>query len=294
MVDNEQPDPTQGALRRNGTAAERYRSERDRAIEERDSMDDYISMVVHELRGPLGIIRGYADILSTCALDPPDVGQQALSAITVQAEAALALVGEILTAARVAGRGLQASLQRLDLHSEAEAAIARFATAVRLENAQITLLPAAANAAAQADAKLLELILDNLINNALLYSRGPARIEVEVGPGPVILVRDHGKGIPPEMFERIFERFLRVQDHTPRPGSGLGLYIARALAERMGGFLRVRESRLEHGTTFELRLSPAPELQPLAALEQRHQRNHRERLQAQTEDEESGQTRLNV
>ena len=75
-----------------------------------------------------------------------------------------------------------------------------------------------------------------------------------------IQVRDNGHGIPPAERERIFERFYRIDDPDVRhvPGTGLGLHISRQLAARMGGRLTLDRTAVGRGSTFTLRLPPAP------------------------------------
>jgi len=102
-------------------------------------------------------------------------------------------------------------------------------------------------------------ILDNLLNNALSYSSGPPRVTVTVhADEPRVEVRDRGRGVTAEQRERIFERFYRIDDPSlPHvPGTGLGLYISRQLASRMGGRLTLERTVRGKGSTFTLRLPP--------------------------------------
>jgi signal transduction histidine kinase len=85
---------------------------------------------------------------------------------------------------------------------------------------------------------------------------------VASGPVPEVVVEDHGVGIPNEMRELIFERFYRI-DHPepgPQPGTGLGLFIGRELAQRLGGSLVLDWTEVGKGSRFVLRLpAAAPE-----------------------------------
>jgi signal transduction histidine kinase len=100
--------------------------------------------------------------------------------------------------------------------------------------------------------------VDNLVNNALAYSQGRpwVRVTVRADQEAVLTVEDHGVGIAPEMQERIFERFVRLEapGETLQPGTGLGLYISRELARRHGGELEVVESEQGVGSKLALRL----------------------------------------
>ena len=106
------------------------------------------------------------------------------------------------------------------------------------------------------DAERLRQVLVNLIDNAIKYS--PAGDEVEVrayseADRVLVDIRDHGPGIAPEDQRLIFEKFGRVTSGNTRPGTGLGLFIARSIAEAHGGTLAV-SSTPRHGATFTLEL----------------------------------------
>jgi len=112
----------------------------------------------------------------------------------------------------------------------------------------------------KADREQLGRIVDNLINNALTYTTGPpwVRITVTDSEEPRLTVEDRGIGIASEHRERVFERFFRVDDPSvgPQPGTGLGLYISRELAQRHSGSLVLDRSEPGRGSTFILRLPP--------------------------------------
>ena len=112
---------------------------------------------------------------------------------------------------------------------------------------------------ALADAGALERILVNLLTNALKYSPPGAPVELELashGDRISVTVRDRGAGIPPDEQARIFERFYRSRAATRKEGLGLGLYITRLLAERMGGGISL-ESAPGRGSAFTVTLPAA-------------------------------------
>jgi two-component system sensor histidine kinase TctE len=98
-------------------------------------------------------------------------------------------------------------------------------------------------------------ILDNLINNALLYSGEERRVvlRVEDDPGPQLAVEDSGPGIPQHVREHLFEPYTRARGSTVA-GHGLGLFISRKLARQMRGDLRLDQRRGFRGGRFVLRL----------------------------------------
>jgi signal transduction histidine kinase len=119
----------------------------------------------------------------------------------------------------------------------------------------------------EADATELGRILDNLINNGLTYTVRPPRLSVSLtGDSERALVRvaDNGVGIPEDELERVFDRFHRRSDPAfdNVPGTGLGLYISRQLAQRYGGDLVIESSKPGDGTVFTLAL-PVAKVMPL-------------------------------
>ena len=108
------------------------------------------------------------------------------------------------------------------------------------------------------DRDRLRQVLINLIDNAVKYSSPgeEVRVEAQTSNGRVVIeVRDRGPGIPPEHQKVIFEKFGRVQTgQTAKPGTGLGLFIARSIAEAHGGSLDVRSNPEQPGSTFRLSL----------------------------------------
>jgi signal transduction histidine kinase len=110
-----------------------------------------------------------------------------------------------------------------------------------------------------ADEALVGKILDNLLNNALTYADHPPTIRMaarQEGQQVSLTVVDDGIGISPEDQRRIFQRFIRGTDRmvAEKPGTGLGLYLSRGLAEQMGGSLQLQSSQTGKGSTFILRL----------------------------------------
>jgi len=114
----------------------------------------------------------------------------------------------------------------------------------------------------RADPARLDQILDNLLKNAVAYS--PPRTPIDISTRAeaehaLIRVRDHGAGIDPEEHERIFDRFARGAAVASQPGMGIGLYVSRAIAMRMGGRLFIEETSSQ-GTVFAVEI-------PLATIE---------------------------
>lgn len=106
----------------------------------------------------------------------------------------------------------------------------------------------------------IDLILRNIVDNALKYGGNPPAVEIwlrsNVQGNITISVSDNGRGIPPDMRRKIFQRFVRLGSELTRerPGTGLGLHIVRTLVRRLGGKISVHDCQHGQGTLFQLEL----------------------------------------
>jgi signal transduction histidine kinase len=223
------------------------------------SKTEFMNAAAHELRTPLAVIIGYVSMLEEGSLgDPPPSWQQPLRVLTRKVAELGRLVDQMLMSARLEAGTLASAPVTLDLREVVQDALARAEPRAALSDATMACeLPARA-VQVEADPDHVGRILDNLINNALSYG-GPrpwVKATVNGGQQAEVLVEDHGVGVPEEMRERIFERFVRVDGKGQPlvPGTGLGLAISRELAERCGGSLELGASQLGRGSRFVLRL----------------------------------------
>ena len=106
----------------------------------------------------------------------------------------------------------------------------------------------------------LDVVFRNLVDNAVKYAGSPPQVDVSLhrnGDGPIIArIADNGRGIPLHLRRKIFGRFVRLglELEREKPGTGLGLYIARTLVRRLRGQIRVRDPEEGPGTVFEVQL----------------------------------------
>ena len=220
---------------------------------------DFLNMAGHELRTPLTVIKGYLSMLSDGSLgEPPDGLRQPVELLASKAEELGGLVDDLLFTSRLEAGRLPARPQQLDLRDAAREAARRAEPRARLLGGEVVVVAPSEPLVVKADPEHVARVLDNLVNNALTYRRPgqPAWVRIEAGADAsvaIVSVADHGRGIPPEMRDRIFERFVRG-DEAGAPGTGLGLYISRQLAARHGGSLELDESLPGEGSRFSLRL----------------------------------------
>ena len=230
------------------------------AQEASKSKSAFLSMAAHELRTPLSVITGYLSMLQDGSLTP-DKWERPLRVLMGKATELNSIVDDLLTAARIEGGTVPTDTKTLDLREMSRQAIARAEARAGLLKAEVLYEEPDEPVAINADREQLARIIDNLINNALTYTVGRPWVNLTVATegGPALIIEDHGVGVPRDKHEKIFERFFRIDDPGlgPQPGTGLGLFISRELAERHGGSLTLEHSEVGKGSTFVLRLPAA-------------------------------------
>jgi signal transduction histidine kinase len=225
------------------------------------AQSDFLNMAAHELRTPLSVIAGYVSMMEDGTLGtPPRHWLGPLETLRSKSAELESLISELLIASRLEAGTIPFQEAEIELRESAFAAIERIQPRAALLGARLTHRFPAAPVRALGDAEQVGRILDNLLNNALSYSLDRPRVTLIVhgGEDTRIEVRDHGRGVALEDRTRIFERFYRIDDPAvPHvPGTGLGLYISRQLAARMGGLLTLDRTSRGKGSTFALRLPP--------------------------------------
>jgi signal transduction histidine kinase len=221
---------------------------------------DFMNMAAHELRTPLTVLNGYLSMLRDGTFGPPsEAWLSPLAVLEGKVGELTRLIDDLLIGARLEREATTSRPQVHDLAALAEAAVERARPRTSMLHGQIRFSTTAEAAPVFVDADDVGRILDNLVNNALTYSNDAPQVSVAVevaGSRARVLVGDHGRGIPEELHERVFEQFFRVEDRrsTFTLGTGLGLYIGRGLADAHGGTLRIDRSHPGDGSTFVLEL----------------------------------------
>lgn len=239
---------------------------RERQQEEQRST--FISVISHELKTPIAIIKGYASTLARrdARLDASALRSR-LVAIEEEADRLDKLVGNLLYASRIQANGLQMDIAPLDLGPLMRSVARRLRA--KTPGAEIALSIVPHLPAVMADRERIEEVLQNLLDNALKYSPGNPHITLAchaTGEEVIVSVSDAGMGISLREQEQVFNRFSRASDSSAQslPGAGLGLYICRAIVEAHGGRIWV-ESMLREGSTFSFSL-PREEKAPLPVV----------------------------
>lgn len=218
---------------------------------------NFVAVAAHELRSPLAVIQGYAEMLADGDVGPLSEGQREyLGAIQKSTQRLLHITSSLLDVTRIEAGRMDLVLQPTDLPALVWAAVAEFQTLLTARRQYLTLHHAPALPPALCDPTRATQIVGNLVSNAIKYTpeQGHIRIAVDAAAEEGFLqvsVTDDGLGIAPEDQEKLFDRFFRAASaaKTGAGGTGLGLYIARALVELHGGRIWL-SSEPGKGSTF--------------------------------------------
>jgi histidine kinase len=208
--------------------------------------------VAHELRTPLATLDGYLEGLEDGVIQAGDPTWHLLRRETTRLSH---LVNDLQQLWRAEARQLPLSMARVDIATLLAAVRERFAVLALEHGSDLRFTAPSSELAVQADAERLAQVVDNLVSNAIRYSPQGAPVTLEAtteGDEVVIGVVDVGAGLSAEQRARVFERFYRVDPSRARApgGSGIGLAIARALAEAMGGRIWAESEGPGHGSRF--------------------------------------------
>lgn len=219
----------------------------------RSDREDYLSVVIHELRNPLVGIDAAARVLAR-ELGAHPASQRA-SAIASEARHLLAMLESVADAEAAAAGRLRSRLRPVDL-----AALVRETVAgMHLDGHPVTVAGAEEPLMVRADVGRIRQVLANLLTNAAQYSPAGTPIEVTVRADPrrgaaTVDVRDRGPGIPTGERRRLFRKFARLTTAEGTRGSGLGLYVCRAIVEDHGGEIGYARAAKASTFTFSLPL----------------------------------------
>ena len=228
---------------------------------------EFLSNVSHELRTPLTAIIAFVETLEEGAIDDHESNRRFLSIIRKNSERMHHLIDDILELSAIEAGTVSVSIEPIQLRALATDVLTALAS--RAAARQVTLFnEISAGAIVFADARRLEQMLTNLVDNAIKFNRagGTVTISHERAARDRISVKDTGDGIPPEHIKRIFERFYRVDRARSREmgGTGLGLAIVKHLSRAHNGDVSV-QSTPGMGSTFVIEL-PIEELKEIEDL----------------------------
>jgi signal transduction histidine kinase len=220
--------------------------------------DDFLATLSHELRTPLNAIIGWTTLIRTMPMDDAAV-KEAINVIERNAKAQATLIDDLLDVARIAQGQLQLSNLPVHLPAIVTAAIDTIRPAAAAKQIDVNVeIQSSPMLTLRGDPTRMQQVVWNLLSNAVKFTPVKGTIHVHVGADDQAVelrVIDNGRGIRPDLLPRIFDRFRRGDDATPRVGGlGLGLAIARQLVEMHGGTLTAWSAGENTGTTFTVRI----------------------------------------
>jgi signal transduction histidine kinase len=237
-------------------SAHRLLADQNEQLREADRLkDEFVALISHDLRTPLTSITGYVEL--ALEDDLSDEVRGFLDVVSRNTERLLALVNDLLFVARLQTGEMSLEPAEVDLDDvvrdgvrslEPRASAKRVTLTCEVEEVPRT----------KVDRGRILQVVDNLLSNAVKFTPAGGAVHVSLRRDAerlVLEVADTGIGIAPQDQRRLFERFFRAENAVERhvPGTGLGLYISRAIAEAHGGTLTVR-SELGRGSSFRLEL----------------------------------------
>lgn len=218
--------------------------------------DEFLAMLGHELRNPLGSIRNAAHIVQQAATTP--ILLKASEILQRQLEHLSQLVNDLLDAGRIRSGKIELQIEAVALHEVLRRAAEAVEPLIVAKHHTLT-LPHDEGIVVHGDLARLVQLFVNLLNNAAKYTPPNGRIEVGIrfdGHVAVIGVRDNGVGIPDQMIARVFDLFVQGERSLDRQegGLGVGLALARRIAEMHDGSIEARSDGPGRGSEFLVRL----------------------------------------
>ncbi|MDD3486921.1 MAG: HAMP domain-containing sensor histidine kinase [Candidatus Moranbacteria bacterium] len=225
---------------------------------------EFVSIISHQLCTPLSAIKWSMEVLETereadCKFSEKQ--KMFLGNIKKSNEQMLKMVTDLLEVARIdQGRAIFED-KELDLSNLVEESVAGLMRSAKEKNVQISLRIEPGLSRVCVDERKIKVVLDNLIGNAVKYSKNGGKVEVglkEENRRIVFSVQDWGVGIPKFQHSRVFEKFFRSRNDSRyrTDGVGIGLYLAKAILKHCGGEVWF-DSEAEKGSTFYFRI-PVP------------------------------------
>jgi signal transduction histidine kinase len=236
-----------------GANIERALTERNQALVAAEKLrNDFVNHVSYELRTPLTNIIGFTQLLAAGGVGPLNPKQLEYAGfITNSSHALLAIIDDILDLASVDAGALELRLETVDVAEAMKAAASGVQD--RLDEAAIEMRIVMTDGVGslRADGRRVRQVLFNLLSNAINYSEPGQTVTLAAmrrGPEIIFKVSDRGRGIPPDMIDRVFDRFETFPNGSRHRGPGLGLSIVKALVELHHGRILI-DTAPNEGTT---------------------------------------------
>jgi signal transduction histidine kinase len=244
----------QALLRAQGELEQRVQQRTQQLVAANHELEAFSYSVSHDLRGPLQTMNGFVHMLATdyeAKLD--DRAKDYLRQLRLSSRRMAELIEDLLNLSRVSTTGMQA--ERVDLSELAKTVASNLQSREPARQVEFVI----ANCpAVEGDSRLLQIMMENLLNNAWKYTSAHAQARIEFGCekraiGTVYFIRDDGAGFDARQADRLFKPFQRLHSEAEFPGTGIGLATVQRIVQRHGG--RIWGESAGHGATFYFALS---------------------------------------
>lgn len=229
----------------------------------------FFSNITHEFRTPLTLIIGPLKQILRAPMgkDTP----LKLQGILRNSQSLLHLINQLLDISKLEHGKMEVEKKHGDIVYFTQDLLAPFGHVAQIEGIELRFQASAASIALEFDQDKWEKVLNNLLSNALKFTPPGGKIDVKLSLEENadsrqlrLLVRDTGRGIPPQDLNKVFDRFYQPGQASNKQGTGIGLALVKELVELQGGQVAV-QSQLEQGSSFEITLPvQAPALLPTA------------------------------
>jgi signal transduction histidine kinase/ActR/RegA family two-component response regulator len=242
--------------------------------------DEFLASLSHELRTPLNAVLGYARMLRSGMLSG-DKQVQAIDTIERNATSLAQIVEDVLDISRIISGKIRLNVQAVDFPKVVQNAINVVTPAADAKGVRIEAVLDPRASPISGDPERLQQVFWNLLSNAVKFTGRGGKVQIRLGridSHVEVSVADTGVGIAPEFLPHVFERFRQADASIARErgGLGLGLSIARQLAEMHGGTIEAASGGVGQGSTFTVKL-------PLMVVQQRDESDLRPHAAASTQ-----------
>jgi len=227
--------------------------------------DEFLAMLAHELRNPLGAISNASYLLESAPLKPPL--ERPVSIIRRQVQHLVRMVDDLLDVSRITRGKVELRREPVDLVEVVRHAVEASRATIEAKSHALRVSLPDEPLPLVADATRLEQVLSNLLRNSAKFTQAGGLIEIEAvrdGVGAVVVVRDDGIGIAHDLLPRVFDLFAQGEQALDRSGAGLGigLTLVRSLVEMHGGRVEAKSDGPGRGSEFVVWLPLVPAHQP--------------------------------
>ena len=252
----------------------------ERANEASRLKDEFLATLSHELRTPLNAVLGYARMMRTQIL-PPDKAKTAWDVVERNATSLQQIIEDVLDVSRIVAGRLRLNVEPVDLPAILREAIATVMPAADARGVRVETVIEPLAVPVSGDASRLQQIVWNLLSNAIKFTPRGGKVQLRlarVDSHVEVAVSDTGRGITADFLPYVFERFRQADASFSREhgGLGLGLAIAKQLAELHGGTITAASGGLGAGATFTLNLPlMIVHQQPINGVQRQHPHSDR-------------------